>query len=153
MADSSYRIRHLRLWKHRPRQHHTCLPHRFIQRCECSPVQDSNSTTSFLLLLHYDCLLLQDLRASLTLRKVIGDAYIGLTFVRNAFGTLGAMCLSPWIAKMGLYNMFVLSGGLSITVTLLTVPMMIWGRRCRQWTAERYTIMAARQFDSRMNSS
>ncbi|KAH6976858.1 major facilitator superfamily domain-containing protein [Ilyonectria destructans] len=73
---------------------------------------------------------------------VIGDASIGVVFVRNAFGTLTAMCLSPWIAKMGLYNMCTLSGCLCIAVSLLTVPMIIWGRRCREWTAARYLAMA-----------
>ncbi|OAQ64335.2 major facilitator superfamily transporter [Pochonia chlamydosporia 170] len=38
-------------------------------------------------------------------RDVIGDAYIGITFLRNAFGTVAAMCLSPWVDSMGLYNM------------------------------------------------
>ncbi|KAH7147086.1 major facilitator superfamily domain-containing protein [Dactylonectria estremocensis] len=75
-------------------------------------------------------------------RDVIGDASIGVVFVRNAFGTLTAMCLSPWIAKMGLYNMCTLSGCLCIAVSLLTVPMIIWGRRCREWTAARYLAMA-----------
>ncbi|CAH0020411.1 unnamed protein product, partial [Clonostachys rhizophaga] len=75
-------------------------------------------------------------------RDVIGDASIGVVVVRNAFGTLTALCLSPWIAKMGLYNMIALSGCLCIAVTLLTVPMIIWGRRCREWTAARYLAMA-----------
>ncbi|KAJ4147238.1 hypothetical protein LMH87_001776 [Akanthomyces muscarius] len=56
-------------------------------------------------------------------RDVIGEAYIGVTFVRNAFGVVGAMCLTPWVDRMGLYNM--------------------------QWTAARYTKMAGRQLDAR----
>ncbi|KAJ5900285.1 major facilitator superfamily domain-containing protein [Penicillium subrubescens] len=75
-------------------------------------------------------------------RDVIGDATIAVMFVRNGFGTLTAMCLSPWIARMGLYNTITLSGCLCIAVSLLTVPMIIWGRRCREWTAARYLAMA-----------
>lgn len=86
---------------------------------------------------------------TLTSIQVIGDAYIGITFLRNAFGTVAAMCLSPWIDSMGLYNMTVMSGCLSIIITLLTIPVMIWGRRGRGWTATRYRAMAAQQFDAR----
>ncbi|KAJ3497067.1 hypothetical protein NLG97_g2186 [Lecanicillium saksenae] len=82
-------------------------------------------------------------------RDVIGDAYVAITFVRNALGTVGAVTLTPWINALGLYNMFVCSGCISIVVSLLVVPMMIWGRRSREWTAVRYRTMASRQFDAR----
>lgn len=78
---------------------------------------------------------------------VIGEACIGITFVRNAFGVVGAMCLTPWVDRMGLYNMFVCSCCLSVGV----VPMMVWGRQCRQWTAPRYTKMAGRQPEMLIN--
>lgn len=83
-------------------------------------------------------------------RQLVGDGMIGVIFVRNALATLTTTCLGPWVTAMGLQNMFIMSGCLSIGIYLLTIPMIIWGRKFRELTAQRYKAMAAVQSDSRM---
>ena len=85
--------------------------------------------------------------------QLVGDGMVGVIFVRNALATLTSTCLSPWVSTMGLRNMFIVSGCLSIAILLLTVPMIIWGRKCREWTAKRYMTMAAKQSDARMKTT
>jgi hypothetical protein len=50
------------------------------------------------------------------------------------------------MAGMGVYNMFVLLGCLSIGVALTCVPLIIWGRKWRASLAGRYEHFALKQY-------
>jgi hypothetical protein len=54
--------------------------------------------------------------------------------------------MTPWMAGMGVYNMFVLLGCLGLAVALTSVPMIIWGRKWRVQLAGRYEFYAAKQY-------
>jgi hypothetical protein len=47
---------------------------------------------------------------------------------------------------MGVYNMFVLLGCISIAVSGTYIPMLIWGKKTRQWRAEKYEYYMKRQY-------
>lgn len=81
--------------------------------------------------------------------QIIGDALIGVIFVRNVFATIIATTLTPWVTNMGLTNVTIISVVLGLALSLLFVPMIIWGKRARIWTADRLEVMAARQYVSR----
>ena len=85
----------------------------------------------------------------LTGQQFIGDAFVGVVSIRNAFATIIATKLTPWIAGVGLVNMFVISTVLAFVLSILAVPMMIWEKRVRVWTRNRLEVMTGRQFDSR----
>jgi hypothetical protein len=74
--------------------------------------------------------------------QIIGDAFVAVVFVRNAFATAIVFALNPWISKMGLYNMFVCAACLGLVVGLLTAPMILWGKKARRMTAKKYMRMA-----------
>jgi hypothetical protein len=57
--------------------------------------------------------------------------------------------LSPWIAALGLHNMFTCVGCLALFLNMLVLPMIIWGGKFRIICAKRYADMAERQFDAR----
>jgi hypothetical protein len=61
------------------------------------------------------------------LEQVIGDALIAVCFVRNAFATIIALCLTDWISGMGLDGVFALSAALSFVLSATAIPMLIWG--------------------------
>jgi len=72
-----------------------------------------------------------------------------VTFVRNMVSMAMVFAISPWIAGMGVYNMFVLLGVLTIAVNATYIPMMIYGKRLRKLSAQNYAKYAARQFRTR----
>jgi hypothetical protein len=74
--------------------------------------------------------------------QITGDAFVAVVFVRNAFATAIVFALNPWISKLGLYNMFVCAACLGLSIGLLTVPMIIWGKKARNLTAMRYKMLA-----------
>jgi hypothetical protein len=43
--------------------------------------------------------------------------------------------ISDWITKQGPLEVFSIIGGLHIFICLLTIPMWIFGKRCRSMTA------------------
>lgn len=51
--------------------------------------------------------------------------------------------------SMGVYNMFVLLGCLAVVVNASYVLFLIWGKRWRGMTAERYHVYALQQLESR----
>lgn len=74
----------------------------------------------------------------LTRKQLVGDALVSVAFVRNGLATVIVFALTPWIESVGLYNMFVSAACLATAILLLTVPMIVWGKRARCWTAGRY---------------
>ncbi|GLB04490.1 hypothetical protein AtubIFM57258_010458 [Aspergillus tubingensis] len=87
--------------------------------------------------------------ASLTLvidsyRDVTGDAFTGVAFMRNAISIGIPFAISPWLDRSGAQNMFIACGFISLAITLTIIPMVIWGKRMRRATAERYRIMAGK---------
>jgi hypothetical protein len=78
--------------------------------------------------------------------QILGDALTSVVFVRNIISTALVFAITPWMAGMGVYNMFVLLGCLSIAVALTCVPLMIWGRTWRARLAGRYEHFAAMQY-------
>jgi hypothetical protein len=75
---------------------------------------------------------------------------VAVTFIRNILSMIMVFALSPWIAGMGVYNMFILLGVLSLTVCATCVPMLIYGKKLRIKCADNYKKFAARQFKTRV---
>ncbi|PVH71652.1 serine/threonine kinase 16 [Cadophora sp. DSE1049] len=77
---------------------------------------------------------------------ILGDALIGVVFIRNAISTTLVFAISPWIEGMGVYNMFVLLGCLTVVTTLACVLFIVKGRDWRVKFAGRYEHYRAQQF-------
>ncbi|KAF4539041.1 MFS transporter [Lasiodiplodia theobromae] len=75
-------------------------------------------------------------------RELVGDALVGVTFMRNALATIIVFALTPWIEAIGLRNMFLNVGCLSFGICLTTIPMMVYGKKMRSLTKEKYFRMA-----------
>lgn len=56
---------------------------------------------------------------------------MGVAFFRNAVSVAMPFAMVPWLTRMGLSNMFIVIGCLSLAIGLLFIPMIIWGKRIR----------------------
>lgn len=81
----------------------------------------------------------------LTLRQIIGDALVGVIFVRNALATILIFAIPPWVEHMGVYDMYVVLAVLSTAVALTCVPFCLWGPSWRAKLASKYECYAERQ--------
>ncbi|RDW80295.1 MFS general substrate transporter-24 [Coleophoma cylindrospora] len=77
--------------------------------------------------------------------EILGDALIGVAFVRNAIAAGIVFAVSPWIDNLGFHDCFVSIGCLSLFIMLLAVPMIIWGKKFRVMCKHRYAEYAKMQ--------
>ncbi|KAL4994930.1 major facilitator superfamily domain-containing protein [Aspergillus recurvatus] len=78
-------------------------------------------------------------------QEIIGDALVGVAFVRNGLATVFVFALTPWIESTGLINMFIALACIATGMTLTMVPMIVFGKRLRVWTEGRYRRMVVLQ--------
>ena len=81
--------------------------------------------------------------------QIIGDALVGLTFVRNTVSTIFVFALVPWVNAVGMANVFNTIGAIGTAVLLFAFVVIWMGKRWRYVSARRYKYFAARQFDPR----
>ena len=70
--------------------------------------------------------------------QITGDAFTGISFLRNAISIGTPFAIQPWMMRSGLQNMFITCGFVSLAVSGLTIPMIFYGKRIRMAWAERY---------------
>ncbi|KIW13988.1 hypothetical protein PV08_06769 [Exophiala spinifera] len=66
-------------------------------------------------------------------REQAGEAFAVMNFIKNFFAFGLTFYLNGWVATQGVRNVFFVIGGITIGVTLLTIPMYIYGKRARSW--------------------
>lgn len=79
--------------------------------------------------------LVQDANESV---QMIGDALVGIIFIRNFIGAVIGVAMIPWIRDMGILNTFIVVAATAVIVLLIPVPMIIWGKKARAATAAKY---------------
>ncbi|KAJ4258878.1 hypothetical protein NW762_007965 [Fusarium torreyae] len=79
-------------------------------------------------------------------QHIVGPALTGVVFVRNVIATILVFAVTPWMAGMGVYDMYVVLGCLSTAVALTCIPMVIWGRRFRVKLAAKYDYFIDQQY-------
>jgi len=76
---------------------------------------------------------------------MVGEAFTGVTFIRNAVAVVIPFAIDPWMRAMTLTNMFIICAVVSFLISLLFVPLLIWGKRMRVATAAKYYKMLEEQ--------
>ncbi|OQD70557.1 hypothetical protein PENDEC_c022G05018 [Penicillium decumbens] len=71
-------------------------------------------------------------------RDITGDAFTSITFVRNAVSIGIPFVVTSWIESGGIQNMFIATGFISLGITGLIIPMVIWGKDSRCKLAGKY---------------
>ncbi|KAG8416170.1 hypothetical protein J3459_013716 [Metarhizium acridum] len=70
--------------------------------------------------------------------NMIGDALVGIVFIRNLIAVVIGVAMIPSIRNMGVLNAFIIVTAMAAVVFLIPVPMMIWGKKARAATAAKY---------------
>lgn len=65
--------------------------------------------------------------------------------------TILVFALSPWFDGMGIYNSFILLGCLATAFMLTAVPMVLYGKKFRAKSVEKYRYYGKRQFNTRFS--
>ncbi|KAI9737991.1 MAG: hypothetical protein M1834_009361 [Cirrosporium novae-zelandiae] len=81
--------------------------------------------------------------------EIVADALVGLTFTRNLLSTIFVFVASPWIANVGMKNVYITIGILETAVLFGTFVFIFYGKKFRVKTTRRYRYYAERQFESR----
>ncbi|CAG8259512.1 unnamed protein product [Penicillium salamii] len=82
-------------------------------------------------------------------QDIIGDALVGVIFVRNIFSVIVLFVLTPWVNCMGMRDLHILVAVIAFVILLMPIPLLKWGKRARIATASRYRKMAANQLSHR----
>lgn len=74
---------------------------------------------------------------------------VGVVFARNVFATIFIFALTPWIDAVGIANVFLTLALIAALFVLLSIVLLVYGKRLRAHTAARYETWSGRQFDTR----
>ncbi|KAG5358409.1 putative MFS-type transporter [Yarrowia sp. B02] len=69
---------------------------------------------------------------------IVADAFIGVIVIRNGLAMAILFCMSPWVSRVGLQNVYIMGGCFTLIPLILTVPMIIWGKELRRRSESRY---------------
>ncbi|KAH8800499.1 major facilitator superfamily transporter [Xylogone sp. PMI_703] len=78
-------------------------------------------------------------------QNIVADALVAIVFVRNAISVIILFTLSPWISSLGIQNTLICASFLALGILLIPIPLLIWGKRARIATAEKYRYYMSRQ--------
>jgi hypothetical protein len=69
-------------------------------------------------------------------RQYAGEALVTLNFSKNIFhGLVFSLFISQWLADDGSRDVYIYLGVIQLIFCLLSIPMYIFGKRARMWTA------------------
>lgn len=68
--------------------------------------------------------------------SIAGDCFVAVTFTRAIVAFAWTFFVGEWVQHSGPAEPFGIFGMLMGVFGLLTIPMLIWGKRLRIWTAK-----------------
>ncbi|KAL1890458.1 hypothetical protein Sste5346_008287 [Sporothrix stenoceras] len=69
-------------------------------------------------------------------RQQAAEAFAAMNFIKNMFAFGMTFYANDWIAVQGVRDCFFVIGGITVGVTLTTIPMYIFGKKARGFTAK-----------------
>ncbi|KAJ5110041.1 cycloheximide resistance protein [Penicillium argentinense] len=66
-------------------------------------------------------------------RERAGEAFAIMNFIKNLFAFGLSFYINGWIENQGVRDCFFTMGGITMAVTLFTIPMYTFGKRARSW--------------------
>ncbi|KAJ5526720.1 hypothetical protein N7513_010879 [Penicillium frequentans] len=82
-------------------------------------------------------------------QDIIGNALVGVIFMRNIISVVVLFVLTPWVNGMGMQNLHILCAFVGFGIYLIPIPLLIWGKKARVYTAASYKKMAEKQVTHR----
>lgn len=68
-------------------------------------------------------------------RQESSEAFAIMNFIKNLFAFSMTFYSNDWIAVQGVRDCFFVIGGITVAVSLTTIPMYIFGKRARSFTS------------------
>ncbi|KAJ5381619.1 uncharacterized protein N7496_004047 [Penicillium cataractarum] len=78
---------------------------------------------------------------------ILGDALIAVVFVRNGLAMVIRFSFTDWIYGMGIQNTFILIGVIALVTAILPALLMIYGKRARVNTTQKYRTFSSCQLE------
>ncbi|KAF9895133.1 hypothetical protein FE257_000035 [Aspergillus nanangensis] len=78
-------------------------------------------------------------------QNVIADALVAVVFVRNGISMIIMFTLSPWLHGFGVQNTFICMAFVALAISMLVIPLLLWGKDARIATAKSYEMFTKRQ--------
>ncbi|EXJ65997.1 uncharacterized protein A1O5_10974 [Cladophialophora psammophila CBS 110553] len=72
--------------------------------------------------------------------QIISDTLVAVTFVKNLFPTVLVFTLTPWIAAVGLANVFITAAVIFVIMLLGNVIFIVFGKRFRTRSGGKYRL-------------
>lgn len=70
--------------------------------------------------------------------EMVLEGMVGVAVINNTIGCIFTFTASQWLEASGVQNTFIAIAVLDFVFMMTTLPMMLWGKRCRRWTKKRY---------------
>lgn len=70
--------------------------------------------------------------------EMVLEGMVGVAVINNSIACILTFTASLWLDSQGVQNTFIVIAALDCFFVLTTIPMMYWGKSCRQWTKTRY---------------
>jgi MFS family permease len=70
--------------------------------------------------------------------EMVLEGMVGVSVINNSIACILTFTAGMWLDEQGVQNTFIVIAALDFVFVMSTVPMMIWGKKCRQWTKARY---------------
>jgi hypothetical protein len=67
-------------------------------------------------------------------REMAGEAFAVMNFIKNMFAFGLSLYLNNWVVEKGVRSVFFTMAGITIGVSLCTIPMYLYGKQARSWT-------------------
>ncbi|CAG8175662.1 unnamed protein product [Penicillium salamii] len=80
---------------------------------------------------------------------ILNDTLVSVVFIRNGLAMITKFPFSAWLDGMGVQNMFILIGVISLATMIMPALLMVYGKRARIHTAHKYMDYAAHQISQR----
>ncbi|KAJ9210205.1 hypothetical protein DTO166G4_8217 [Paecilomyces variotii] len=70
--------------------------------------------------------------------EMVLEGMVGVSVINNSIACILTFTTQYWLDAQGTRNTFIEIAALDFFFVMMTIPMMIWGKKCRIWTRERY---------------
>jgi MFS family permease len=70
--------------------------------------------------------------------EMVLEGMVGVSVINNSIACILTFTSQYWLDAQGTRNTFIEIAALDFFFVMTTIPMMIWGKKCRIWTRGRY---------------
>lgn len=70
--------------------------------------------------------------------EIILEGMVGVSMINNIFACAFTFACGPWMTVQSQTQVYVEIGVISFVLMMSTIPMIYWGKACREWTGRSY---------------